>query len=253
MSIELKNVTKSFKGKKVLDDISFKVEDGEILAVVGLSGAGKSTVLKLICGLTQPDSGEIIVSKGDIAMVFQYSALFDSLNVYENIAFALKERKELKSKYNDEQLKEIVDQKLTLVGLEGIEDKLPHELSGGMQKRVSFARAIVTDPNTILYDEPTAGLDPVSSTLIEDYIVRLKEQLKATSVIVTHQLSTIQRCADKVIMLYNTKIVYSGTPKDMAENGNEYTKQFIKACIDGPMKVAGNEESEEQTQSETKD
>ena len=107
MSIEVKNLTKSFKDKKVLDDVSFKVEDGEILAVVGLSGAGKSTVLKLICGLTKPDSGEIIVSEGDIAMVFQYSALFDSLNVYENIAFALKERKEFKKKYTEDEIKEI--------------------------------------------------------------------------------------------------------------------------------------------------
>lgn len=245
MSIEVKNLTKSFKGKVILDDVSFKVEDGEILAVVGLSGAGKSTILKLICGLTKPDSGEINVSEGDIAMVFQYSALFDSLNVADNIAFALTERKEFKNKYNFDQLKEIVDQKLKLVGLEGIEEKMPHELSGGMQKRVSFARAIVTNPNTILYDEPTAGLDPVSSTMIEDYIVRLKDELKASSIIVTHQLSTIQRCADKVIMLYNTRIVYSGTPQDMIDSGNEYTKQFIDACIDGPMKVAGTDDTEE--------
>ena len=245
MSIEVKNLTKSFKGKTILDDISFKVEDGEILAVVGLSGAGKSTILKLICGLTKPDSGEITVSPGDIAMAFQYSALFDSLNVFDNIAFALTERKEFKNKYTKEELKEIVAQKLKLVGLEGIEEKMPHELSGGMQKRVSFARAIVTNPNTILYDEPTAGLDPVSSTIIEDYIVRLKEQLKATSIIVTHQLSTIQRCADKVIMLYNTKIVYSGTPQDMINGGNEYTRQFIDACIEGPMKVAGIENPEQ--------
>ena len=239
MSIKVNNLTKSFKGKKVLDDVSFKVEDGEILAVVGLSGAGKSTILKLICGLTKPDSGEIKVSEGDIAMVFQYSALFDSLNVYENIAFALKERKEFKHKYTEEQLKEIVAQKLKLVGLEGIEEKMPHELSGGMQKRVSFARAIVTDPHTILYDEPTAGLDPVSSTIIEDYIVSLRNEFNSSSVIVTHQLSTIQRCADKVIMLYNTKIVYAGTPQDMIDGGNEYTKQFIQACKEGPMKVAG--------------
>lgn len=241
MSIEVKNLTKSFKDKNVLEDISFKVEDGEVLAVVGLSGAGKSTILKLICGLIKPDSGEIIVSEGDIAMVFQYSALFDSLNVYENIAFALKERKEFKNKYTEDQIKEIVAQKLKLVGLEGIEDKMPHELSGGMQKRVSFARAIVTNPNTILYDEPTSGLDPVSSTVIEDYIVRLKDELKATSVVVTHQLSTIKRCADKVIMLYNDKIVYAGTPDDMINNGNEYTKQFVSASIDGPMKVAAAE------------
>ena len=239
MSIEVKNLTKTFKDRKVLDDVSFKVEDGEILAVVGLSGAGKSTILKLICGLTKPDSGEIIVSPGDIAMVFQYSALFDSLNVYENIAFALKERKEYKHKYTEGQIKEIVTQKLKLVGLEGIEEKMPHELSGGMQKRVSFARAIVTDPRTILYDEPTAGLDPVSSTIIEDYIVSLRNEFNSSSVIVTHQLSTIQRCADKVIMLYNTKIVYAGTPQDMLVGGNEYTKQFIEACTEGPMKVAG--------------
>ncbi len=245
MSIEVKNLKKSFKGKMVLDDVSFKVEDGEILAVVGLSGAGKSTILKLICGLTKVDEGEIIVSPGDIAMAFQYSALFDSLTVAENIAFALTERKEFKNKYTKEQIREIVAQKLKMVGLEGIEDKMPHELSGGMQKRVSFARAIVTDPKTILYDEPTAGLDPVSSTMIEDYIVRLKEELQASSVIVTHQLSTIQRCADRVIMLYNTKIVYSGTPEDMINNGNEYTKQFVTACIDGPMKVAGTDSSDE--------
>lgn len=239
MSIEVKNLTKTFKDRKVLDDVSFKVEDGEILAVVGLSGAGKSTILKLICGLTKPDSGEIIVSPGDIAMVFQYSALFDSLNVYENIAFALKERKEFKHKYTEGQIKDIVAQKLKLVGLEGIEEKMPHELSGGMQKRVSFARAIVTDPRTILYDEPTAGLDPVSSTIIEDYIVSLRNEFNSSSVIVTHQLSTIQRCADKIIMLYNTKIVYAGTPQDMLVGGNEYTKQFIEACTEGPMKVAG--------------
>ncbi len=241
MSIEVKNLTKSFKDKTVLDDVSFKVEDGEILAVVGLSGAGKSTVLKLICGLTKPDSGEIIVSEGDIAMVFQYSALFDSLNVYENIAFALKERKEFKKKYTEDEIKEIVAKNLKTVGLEGIENKMPHELSGGMQKRVSFARAIVTNPATILYDEPTAGLDPVSSTIIEDYIVRLRNELNATSIIVTHQLSTIKRCADKVIMLYNEKIVYCGTPQDMIEGGNEYTKQFVNASIDGPMKAASSD------------
>ncbi len=238
MSIEIKNLKKSFKDKTVLDNISFKVDDGEILAIVGLSGAGKSTILKLICGLIKPDSGEIVVSEGDIAMVFQYSALFDSLNVYENIAFALKERKEFKNKYTENEIKDIVAQKLKMVGLEGIENKMPHELSGGMQKRVSFARAIVTNPSTILYDEPTSGLDPVSSTVIEDYIVRLRNELKATSVIVTHQLSTIKRCADKVIMLYNEKIVFCGSAQDMIENGNDYTRQFVNANINGPMKVA---------------
>ena len=201
----------------VINDISFKVADGEILAIVGFSGSGKSTVLKLICGLIPFDNGEILTSEGDIAMVFQYSALFDSLNVFDNISFALRERKDLRKKYSEKELKEIVSQKLELVGLQGIENKFPSELSGGMQKRVSFARAIVTKPNTILYDEPTAGLDPMSSTLIEDYIVRLKRETNAASIVVTHQMSTITRTADRVIMLYDGKIVFEGTPRAIVE------------------------------------
>ena len=173
--------------------------------------------MKLICGLIPFDNGEILTSEGDIAMVFQYSALFDSLNVFDNISFALRERKDLRKKYSEKELKEIVSQKLELVGLQGIENKFPSELSGGMQKRVSFARAIVTKPNTILYDEPTAGLDPMSSTLIEDYIVRLKRETNAASIVVTHQMSTITRTADRVIMLYDGKIVFEGTPRAIVE------------------------------------
>lgn len=237
MSIEVKNLVKIFDEKRVIDDISFKVHDSETLAIVGFSGSGKSTILKLICGLLQPDSGEIITSKGDTAMVFQYSALFDSLNVADNISFALRERKDLRKKYKEKDLKEIVAQKLELVGLKGIENKFPAELSGGMQKRVSFARAIVTEPNSILYDEPTSGLDPISSTLIEDYIVRLKEETKAASIVVTHQMSTITRTADRVIMLYDGKIVFEGTPEELLRQDNPYTKQFVTASLEGPMKM----------------
>lgn len=237
MSIEVKNLVKIFDDKRIIDNISFTVNDSETLAIVGFSGSGKSTVLKLICGLLAPDSGEINTSEGDVAMVFQYSALFDSLNVADNISFALRERKDLRKKFKEENLKDIVRQKLELVGLKGIENKFPSELSGGMQKRVSFARAIVTEPNTILYDEPTAGLDPISSTLIEDYIVRLKEETKAASIVVTHQMSTITRTADKVIMLYDGKIVFSGTPEEMLRQDNDYTKQFVTASLDGPMKM----------------
>ena len=237
MSITVKNLTKIFDGRKVLDDISFEVADGETLAIVGFSGSGKSTVLKIICGLLEKDGGEIITSKGDIAMVFQYSALFDSLTVADNISFALRERKELRKKYTEAQLKEIVAKKLELVGLRGIQEKFPSELSGGMQKRVSFARAIVTEPNTILYDEPTAGLDPISSTLIEDYIVRLKEETNAASIVVTHQMSTITRTANKLIMLYNGKIVFAGTPEEMLRQDNPYTKQFVTASLEGPMNM----------------
>ncbi len=237
MSIEVKNLIKTFDERRVIDNISFKVENGETLAVVGFSGSGKSTILKLICGLLAPDSGEIITSRGDIAMVFQYSALFDSLTVADNIAFALHERKDLRNKYTEKEIKDIVSKKLELVGLKGIENQYPSELSGGMQKRVSFARAIVTAPNTILYDEPTAGLDPISSTLIEDYIVRLKEETHASSIVVTHQMSTIQRTANKVIMLYDGKIVYHGTPEDMLKQDNPYTKQFVTASLEGPMQM----------------
>lgn len=237
MSIEVKNLVKIYDDKRVIDNVSFKVENGETLAIVGFSGSGKSTILKMICGLTEKDGGEIITSKGDIAMVFQYSALFDSLNVADNISFALRERKELRNKYSEKELREIVSKKLELVGLKGIEYKFPSELSGGMQKRVSFARAIVTEPNTILYDEPTAGLDPISSTLIEDYIVRLKEETNAASIVVTHQMSTITRTANKVIMLYDGKIVFNGTPEEMLRQDNPYTKQFVTASLEGPMKM----------------
>ena len=237
MSIEVRNLIKKFEDKTVVNDISFKVNDGEILAIVGFSGSGKSTVLKLICGLIPYDSGEVLTSQGDIAMVFQYSALFDSLNVADNISFALHERKDLRKKYKESEVKNIVSQKLELVGLKGIENKFPSELSGGMQKRVSFARAIVTNPNIILYDEPTAGLDPMSSTLIEDYIVTLKREINAASIVVTHQMSTITRTADRVIMLYDGKIVFEGTPSELLQQKDPYTKQFVTASLEGPMQM----------------
>lgn len=238
MGILVKNLTKSFDGRKVLDSVSFEVKDGETLGVVGFSGSGKSTLLKIISNLLYADDGDIATTSGaDIAMTFQYSALFDFLDVYHNIAFPLLERKEFRGKYKKEEIREIVKQKLAMVGLEGIEEKFPSELSGGMQKRVGFARAIVTDPKTILYDEPTAGLDPVSSTLIEDYIVRLKNDLNAACIVVTHQLSTIKRACDNIILLYEGKIVFSGTTEEFLQGNDPYTKQFINASLDGPMEI----------------
>ncbi|MDD3149444.1 MAG: ATP-binding cassette domain-containing protein [Candidatus Gastranaerophilales bacterium] len=233
--IEFTNVVKKFDDKVVLNDISLWVKEGKTLAIVGFSGSGKSTVLKIISGLLKQDSGNIFLGDDNIGMVFQYSALFDSLNIFDNIAFALKERKDFKNKYSTKELKEIVKEKLKTVGLEEIEDKYPSELSGGMKKRVSFARTIVTNPKIILYDEPTAGLDPVSSTVIEDYIVCLKEETKAASIVVTHQMSTIQRTADDVIMLYEGKIVWKGKPKEMLTTDNPYAYQFVNAKREGPM------------------
>ncbi len=237
MSIEVRNLVKSFNKRNIIDNVSFRVDDGHILSIIGFSGSGKSTVLKLISGLLEKDSGEIITTGGDIAMVFQYSALFDSLNVFDNISFALQERKDLRGKYTRKELEKIVAEKLELVGLSGIEDKYPSELSGGMQKRVSFARAIVTEPKIILYDEPTAGLDPISSTLIEDYIVRLKNETHAASIVVTHQMSTIQRTADSVLMLYNGHAVFHGSPEELCKKETPYTRQFVDAALDGPMKM----------------
>ena len=230
MGIQVKNLVKTFDKKTILDNISFQVDDGKILSIIGFSGSGKSTVLKLISGLIEKDSGEIITTGGDIAMVFQYSALFDSLNVFDNISFALQERKDLRGKYTRKELEKIVAEKLELVGLSGIEDKYP-------SKRVSFARAIVTEPKIILYDEPTAGLDPISSTLIEDYIVRLKNETNAASIVVTHQMSTIKRTADSVLMLYNGHAVFEGSSEELLREETPYTKQFVNATIEGPMKM----------------
>ena len=237
MSIKVENLTKIFDGKKVLNNISFEVEDGSTLAIVGFSGSGKSTVLKIIAGLIKSDEGKISLKSDEVALVFQYSALFDSLNIFDNISFALHERKDLRKKYSKEEIENIVAEKLKVVGLEGIENKYPHELSGGMQKRVSFARAIVTNPQVILYDEPTAGLDPITSTVIENYINTLKKELGVTSIIVTHQLSTIKNCADKIIMFYGGNIVFEGTPQEMMISNNPYAKQFINSSIEGPMQM----------------
>lgn len=238
MLVKLENVCKTLGGREILKDISFSVEEGETLAIVGFSGSGKSTILKIISGLLAPDSGEVHIYHDEIGMAFQYSALFDSLSVFENVAFPLKERKDLKELYNDNQIKHIVSEKLEMVGLSGIEDKYPSELSGGMQKRVGFARAIVTNPKIILYDEPTSGLDPVSSGVIEEYIMTLSKELCAASIVVTHQISTIGHTSDRVIMLYDGKIVWRGSPGELITSIDPYAYQFVNGQRQGPMIAA---------------
>lgn len=235
MLVKLENVYKSFSDKAVLKNINFSVEEGEILSVVGFSGTGKSTLLKIISGLIEPDSGSVKVYHKEIGMAFQYSALFDSLTVFENVAFPLMERKDLKNQYTMGEIRKLVSEKLEMVGLSGIEDKYPSELSGGMQKRVGFARAIVTNPKIILYDEPTSGLDPVSSAVIEDYIVSLAKELKAASILVTHQISTIVHTSDRVIMLYDGEIVWQGDPTNLMTSVDPYAYQFVNGEKNGPM------------------
>lgn len=241
--IEMVNVEKSFNGKKVIGQVSINVKKNEILAIIGPSGCGKSTLLRLIIGLFPPDSGDIIVKgknisgidkdeliniRKHIGMVFQSSALFDSLTVGENVAFGLREH----ANYKESKINDIVRSKLKLVGLDGSQGLMPSELSGGMQKRVSLARALATDPEIILYDEPTTGLDPITATSIEDLILNIHEKLGTSAVIVTHMLSTVYKVADRIVMLHNGRIIEAGTPEETKKTNNPTIKQFITGKAD---------------------
>lgn len=255
--IELKGISKSFGDNKILDNVDLTIYRGDALGIIGPSGTGKSTVLRIIAGLIPPDSGEIYVQgvrrKGliedsddpiSIGMVFQQAALFDSLTVDENVGFLLYQH----SKLPLLRIRELVKEKLEMVGLSGISHLYPSELSGGMRKRVSFARAIMSNPESLsdgpeilLYDEPTAGLDPIASTVIEDLIRQLQstQGVCGTYVIVTHQHSTIQRTADKLVFLYQGKIQWQGKVSDIDSTNNSLIKQFISGSVTGPIQVAG--------------
>jgi len=241
--ISIKNLTKSFNNKLVLDNVSMEINEGETLAIIGASGCGKSTLLRLLIGLDPPDSGSILVEGQDvcraseaglrkirkkIGMVFQSSALFDSLSVSDNVLFGLHEQH---IQLSESELKKVVYEKLGLVELEGTEELMPGELSGGMQKRVSLARAIAYSPKILLYDEPTTGLDPITSTAIEKLINKLKNELKVTSIVVTHQLTTIFRTASRIVMLHEGKIFPVGTKEDALNSKNPVIKDFIQAGL----------------------
>lgn len=240
--INITKVIKKYGSLTVLNGASVDVPDGETLAIIGASGCGKSTLLRLILRLEGFESGSIIIDGQNVSrlsedalvrlrqmigMVFQSSALFDSMNVFENIAFALREH----AKFTESELRSIVSKKLGLVGLSGKENLMPSELSGGMQKRVSIARALAFDPKIILYDEPTTGLDPITSTNIENLIIKLKNELKVTSIIVTHQLSTIFRTADRIVMMNNGKFIESGSVAETRKSINPVISEFINAGL----------------------
>ncbi len=252
--IELKGVSKRFGSNLVLDNLDLTVYKGEGLAVIGPSGTGKSTILRIMAGLLLPDSGEVYVEgrkreglleeSADpvaIGMVFQQAALFDSLTVDQNVGFLLYEHSNLSRSH----IRELVDQSLEMVGLGKIGDRFPAELSGGMRKRVSFARAIISNPETtaipeiLLYDEPTAGLDPIASTVIEDLIRNIQKNAEGcgTYVIVTHQDSTIRRTADRVVFMHKGQIQWDGAIHDIDSTDNPAVRQFFSASLDGPISV----------------
>lgn len=255
--IELKGVSKSFSSNVVLDEVDLTIYQGEALAIIGPSGTGKSTILRIIAGLLAPDAGEIYVQGQQrqgliedapdpigIGMVFQQAALFDSLTVEENVGFLLYQH----SKLSRSRIRDLVNHRLEMVGLAGISDRYPAELSGGMRKRVSFARAIISNPDSpkdtpeiILYDEPTAGLDPIASTVIEDLIRQLQcvAGICNTYAIVTHQQSTILRTADRVVFLYQGKLQWEGTLSEAITTDNPLLRQFFSGSLTGPIQVVG--------------
>jgi phospholipid/cholesterol/gamma-HCH transport system ATP-binding protein len=253
--IELRGISKAFGPKVILDEIDLTIYRGDALVVIGPSGTGKSTILRIIAGLLEPDSGEVII-QGEpreglieddndpigISMVFQGAALFDSLTIEENVGFLLYQHSHL----SRAEIRELVKKKLRTVGLKDICDRYPSELSGGMQKRVSFARAIMPNPErpkmnpeVILYDEPTAGLDPIASTVIEDLVRDLQKTGEncSTYAMVTHQESTIRRTADRVIFLYGGKVQWEGRVEDIDRTDNPLVKQFFTASTEGPISV----------------
>lgn len=246
--IVAKNITVSFSGREILSNVSFEVARGQTLAVMGLSGVGKSTTLRCLIGLQKPTSGTVTMNGRDISelrpkdwdelrmrvgMVFQMPALFDSLTVGENVAFGLREHTRL----GEEEISRIVSEKLAIVDLEGVEHLYPNQLSGGMQKRASLARTIATDPDIILYDEPTTGLDPIITTVISDLIVDVQKRLTATCVVVTHDIRSALMVGHKIAMLHEGKIVWIGPSEEFKTTTNPYIVQFREGSVGGPIRV----------------
>ena len=237
--IELVDVNKEFSGKTALKHINMRIRRGETLAIIGGSGSGKSTLLRLLIGLIRPTSGEIWFDGQEVShipekewdklrlrmgMVFQYSALFDSMTVGENVAFGLREHRD----YSEDEIRSIVSQKLHLVGLDGVEDMMPNELSGGMKKRVSLARAIAIDPSVIFYDEPSSGLDPIMTAKIDELIVNTQRTLDVTSVVVTHDMASACRIADRIAMIYEGELIALETVDKFMELEDTRVKDFFR-------------------------
>jgi phospholipid/cholesterol/gamma-HCH transport system ATP-binding protein len=246
IAISLQHIYKSFGPKDVLRDMSLDIERGESIVIVGGSGTGKSVTLKHIIGLIRPDRGRVIVDGHDLApmsgrqvndfrrrfgMAFQEGALFDSMSVFENIAFPLRRH----TKMTEEQIRDRVEECLDQVHLENVDDKRPSELSGGMRRRVGFARAISLKPEILLFDEPTTGLDPVISDVIADLMIEMDRTLNTTTVTITHDMKVAFKIADRVAMLYRGQIIEQGTPAEFQRSQSAMVQQFIEGRAEGPL------------------
>lgn len=238
--IEIKNLYKNFGSNSVLRGVNLKIQKGESIAVIGRSGCGKSVLLKHIVGLLNPDEGEVIIEgqslnevdqkqlyqlRRKFGFLFQGAALFDSMTVFENVSLPLVENN---YGYSKEEIEKNVAEKLYLVGLPNIQNLKPAELSGGMKKRVGLARALITNPNYVLYDEPTTGLDPIMSDSIDELIKDLSEKINVTTIIVTHDMFSVKNCAEKVAMMHEGKIYFTGSPQDLIDSSDEVIQNFIK-------------------------
>ncbi|MFP4657402.1 MAG: ABC transporter ATP-binding protein [Desulfonatronovibrionaceae bacterium] len=247
-AIELKGVRKSFGSQEVLKGVDIALPRDRVNVIIGRSGGGKSVLLKHIIGLLKPDFGQVLVHGRDIVplgeleladirrgfgMLFQEAALFDSLTVFENVAFPLKEHTGMKKK----EIAEKVEEKLASVGLKGMGYKMPAELSGGMRKRVGLARALALDPQIVLFDEPTSGLDPVMSAAINELILRTKEEFRATCVVISHDIQATMDTADNIFMLYEGRIIAEGGPRTISEWDDPVVRQFIHGQARGPIQV----------------
>ena len=248
--IEIINLHKSFGKNHVLRGIDLTVEKGESMVVIGGSGSGKSVLLKHMIGILRPDAGKVLIDGVDLAllkerelyevrkkfgMLFQMSALFDSMTVWENVGFALHRNKSM----HDKVIKARAIEKLKLVGLSGVENLMPAELSGGMKKRVGLARAIAHEPEILLYDEPTTGLDPIMADAINELIIEMRNTLSVTSVAITHDMNSAYKIADRIAMLYEGRIIDTGSPDEIKNTGNPIVRQFITGSAAGPIKIEG--------------
>ncbi len=246
LAIEMRNVHKTFGSRKILKGMNIKVKKGETMVILGPSGTGKSVSLKHLTGLLDPDEGECFIFgesishaepgkkeslRSKLGVLFQSGALINWLTVYENVALPLREHKIAEGK----ELEDIVMEKLRWLDLVPAKDTLPGDISGGMKKRVGLARALTSRPEIVMYDEPTSGLDPVMSNVINDLVIRMQKELGLTSIVVTHDMSSAYRIADRISFLYEGQVLYCGTPKEIQESPHPVIQQFINGRTEGPM------------------